>query len=153
MNDKPPPMPEELITCAQAPCRSCPYRRDVPSGLWAASEYDKLPAYDGDIAEQVVKEAGGLFFCHQQDGRLCAGWIGCHGAGNLLAVRLAGFYLDGKARLDDALWTYESPVPLFASGAQARAHGLRAIRRPGPKARRTIDRLQRKLKGRDDAER
>lgn len=139
-------MSDELITCAKAPCKSCPYRRDVPSGVWAAFEYDKLPAYDGDIAEQVVNKGGGMFFCHHQDGRLCAGWVGCHGARNLLALRLASFYLDGKALIDDAVWDYESPVPLWPSGKAARAHGLRAIRRPGQKARRTMARLQRKLR-------
>jgi hypothetical protein len=113
----------------------------VPSGLWAANEYDKLPVYDGPISEQLANEAGGLFMCHQQDGKICAGWLGCHGH-NLLALRLAGFY-EGARELDPAVFTYKSPVPLFASGAAAAAHGKRAIKRPGKQARRVIDRLVR----------
>jgi len=129
------------VTCAKAPCKSCPYRRDVPSGVWSEDEYDKLPVYDGEIHAQLAAKAGGLFMCHQQDGRICAGWLGCHGAGNLLAIRLAAFYEDDDRALDDAVLTYRSPVPLFRSGAAAAAHGKRAIRRPGRRAQRMMARL------------
>ena len=107
----------EAVTCAKVPCRSCPYRADVPSGVWAAHEYDKLPGYDGTMPEQVEAGALGAFMCHQQDGQLCAGWVGCHGAYELIALRMV-------ADLDPTVWTYRSPVPLFASGAEAAAHGL-----------------------------
>jgi hypothetical protein len=40
-----------------------------------------------------------------------------------------------------------SPVPLFKSGAAAAAHGKRAIKRPGVRARRVIERLVRKREG------
>jgi hypothetical protein len=46
----------------------------VPSGAWVAEEYAKLPAYDRPTGEQPA----GLFLCHQQDGRACAGWV-AHG--------------------------------------------------------------------------
>jgi len=129
---------EALLKCAKAPCRSCPYRQDVPSGVWAAHEYDKLPGYDGEIIDQLGAGALGLLHCHQQDGRLCAGWVGTHDARNLLACRLA------SARLDPMVWDYESPVRLFASGTEAAAHGRRAIRRPDKAAQRVIGRLHRK---------
>lgn len=45
---------------APQPCASCPYRRDVPSGIWAAEEYAKLPAYDADTPFQPPH----LFLCH-----------------------------------------------------------------------------------------
>lgn len=128
-------MSKPLAKCAGAPCKSCPYRRDVPSGVWAADEYAKLPAYDGDIGEQLAKGATGLFMCHQQDGCLCAGWVGAHGANNLLALRLHGHKVDPSAA------DFVSPVPLFSSGAQAATHGRRAIDRPGSRAQRTIKRL------------
>jgi len=135
------------ITCAKAPCKSCPYRRDVPSGVWAAAEYDKLPAYDGEIVEQVINgKAGGLFYCHQNDGKLCAGWLATHGPHNLLAMRLASFFGTGRVALDPALWTYRSPVPVFKTGAQAAAHGKRAINRPGAKARGVVARLMKNRK-------
>jgi hypothetical protein len=139
------------ITAPKAPCKTCPYRRDVPSGLWAANEYDKLPAYDGEIGRQLANKAGGLFYCHQDDGQLCAGWLGCHGPRNLLAVRIASFYGDGKQGLDPSVFDYKSPVPLFRSGAQAAAHGKRAINRPGPKAKRAIARLMRKRGAHEEA--
>jgi hypothetical protein len=126
-----------VYTVSKTPCKSCPYRRDVPSGVWAEAEYDKLPPYDGDVPEQLDADAGGLFMCHQQDGKLCAGWVGCHGARNLLAMRLSA------SAIERSVWTYRSPVPLFKSGAAASAHGKRAMRRPGPKAKLMIRRLMR----------
>lgn len=129
-----------LVTCAKVPCKSCPYRRDVPSGLWAAFEYDKLPTYDGTITEQLEAKGLGLFFCHTEPAKLCAGWVGCHDMTDLLAVRLT------SRNLDPALWSYKSPVPLFRTGAAACAHGKRALRRPSVKAKRTIERLLRRRK-------
>lgn len=133
-------MAANLSKCAKAPCKSCPYRRDVPSGVWAASEYEKLPSYDGEIMQQLVRGGAALFMCHQQDGCLCAGWVGTHGPNNLLALRMNG------AKVDPSVWTYCCPVPLFASGAEARAHGLQSIRRPDADAKRVMARLIRKRK-------
>jgi hypothetical protein len=115
---------------ASRPCGTCPYRRDVPSGIWAAEEYAKLPAYDGDVPEQAAAGAFGLFMCHQRDGNLCAGWVGCHDMENNLAVRMH------TGEVDPAVYDYVSPVPLFASGAEAAEHGQRDILHPGPLARR-----------------
>lgn len=126
------------LTCAAAPCRSCPYRKDVPSGVWASEEYVKLPAYDGEIADQIQAGATGVFMCHQQDGKLCAGWVGCHGASNLIAMRLAA------DKIEDNVWDYESPVPLFTSGLKACMHGVRALRRPGKAAKRVMAQILRK---------
>jgi hypothetical protein len=129
-------MTMELITPRRRPCTSCPYRRDVPSGLWTAEEYDKLPRFDGSIVEQVVAGAGAVFFCHQQDGHLCAGWVGCHDMRENLAIRVHPAPIDY-----DAVLTYESPVVLFGSGAEAAEHGKRDIHHPGPAARRKIGQL------------
>jgi hypothetical protein len=118
------------------PCSSCPYRRDVPSGLWDAAEYARLRRYDGDTGEQAAAGAFGLFHCHQQPRHLCAGWVGCHDMHHNLAVRIHAAGLDLGAVIG-----YESPVPLFASGAEAAAHGERDIANPGPAARRKIRQL------------
>jgi hypothetical protein len=132
----------KVITCAIAPCKSCPYRRDVPSGVWAAVEYQKLAVYDGTFGEQAMSAGkAGAFYCHQQNDKLCAGWLGTHGPGNLLALRLAAFYGNEIA---DRVWNYKSPVPVFRTGAQAAAHGMRALQRPGARAVRTIAQLLRK---------
>lgn len=117
---------------AKVPCGSCPYRRDVPSGVWDANEYRKLPGYDGQTWEQNPA----LFMCHQKDGHLCAGWLGCHGSDELLALRFH--------RVDESAFGYVSPVPLFASGTEAARHGMADIDNPGPKARRMIAGLERK---------
>lgn len=127
----------DKLTCAKRPCASCPYRKDAPSGLWAAHEYDKLPAYDGEIIDQVANGAFGTFLCHQRDGRLCAGWVAAHGPENLLALRL-------DPKVDASVFDYETDVPVFKSGAEARAHGLRDLENPGPKAERLMDKLVKK---------
>lgn len=123
------------LTCAKAPCKSCPYRKDVPSGVWAAHEYEKLPKYDGSILEQVLTGNLAVFYCHQQDGQMCAGWVATHGAGELAALRLKA------AEVDPAVWTYRSPVPVFGSGQEACDHGVREIEQPGEDAERVIERL------------
>ena len=128
-----------MITVAKAPCKSCPYRCDVPSGVWAANEYEKLPKYDGAIGEQVANGAWGVFDCHQRDGNLCAGWLACHGAENLLAFRVT------REEIDAGVFDYKSPVPVFKSGQEACDHGMRDIEEPGVWANSMIERLSRKL--------
>lgn len=127
----------DLPRASGAPCGTCPYRRDVPAGIWSAEEYAKLPRYDGDTGEQFMKGGTGLFFCHQNDGKLCAGWVGCHDTRHLAALRLA--------RVDPSVFDYESPVPLFESGTAAARHGLSGVNNPGPAARAAIAKLERKL--------
>lgn len=126
---------------AKAPCRSCPYRLDVPSGVWSEEEYAKLPPYDGSTWEQPTA----VFYCHQQDGCICAGWAGAHDMAENFAVRLA--VLNGTITSDDydALLDYESSVPLFESGQAAADHGLAKVEAPDVDAIRTIKRLERKL--------
>jgi hypothetical protein len=127
-------MPEKL-TARPSPCASCPYRCDVPSGIWAKKEYEKLRSYDGEITDQAVAGAHGLFFCHQSDGKLCAGWAGCHDMHDTFAARLHASQLDGS------VWDYESPVPLFASGNEAADHGEREIESPPDAARSAIRKI------------
>lgn len=122
---------------ASRPCGSCPYRRDVPSGVWATEEYERLPLYDAPTGEQPP----GLFLCHQQDGRLCAGWAGCHNMEESMGLRVAA--LSGTLDEDtiNAVLDYATDVPLWESGQAAADHGLRDVAAPATAARRLIDRL------------
>lgn len=120
------------------PCGSCPYRRDVASGLWDASEYEKLPKYD-DMGDP---EAWNVFQCHQQNGHACAGWVACHDMENSIGVRLA-FSMD-KLEDPQAFVEYQTDVEVFDSGAEAAEHGMREIDNPSPEGRRAIDRLRAK---------
>lgn len=115
---------------ATRPCVSCPYRTDAPAGLWHPDEYAKLPAYDRDTAQQPT----GVFLCHQQDNRVCAGWAGCHNTDHLLALRLAPAFGTMDLAEVEATLDYVSPVPLFRSGAEAAAHGLSAVDGPDERA-------------------
>ena len=121
------------------PCPSCPYRRDVPSGVWAASEYDRLPGYDGPISDQVTCGAWASFGCHQGDGTVCRGWLGHRDPGDLLAVRLAIL----RGELPPDAYGYETAVPLFATGKEAAEHGRRDIAAPGERARQAASKIVR----------
>lgn len=130
------------IGIAPRPCASCPYRRDVPSGIWHPDEYAKLIAYDAPTPQQPSR----LFLCHQTDAedagkRLCAGWVGCHGT-ELLALRLAA--ITGRLANPTAVFSFTSPVALFSSGAQAAAHGIRELEQPRTKAVRAAEKIIRR---------
>ena len=127
-------MSDELPRPSRAPCGTCPYRRDVPAGIWHESEYAKLPPYDRETWQQPAQ----LFYCHQNDGHLCAGWVGCHDTQHLLSMRIN--------RVDPSTFDYVSPVPLFSSGAEAAAHGISGIDEPDARARRAIAKMERKLR-------
>lgn len=122
---------------SKAPCGTCPYRRDVPPGIWSVAEYAKLPRYDGETGDQIMQGGIGLFFCHQNDGKLCAGWVGCHDTRHLAALRFSP--------VDDSVFDYVSPVPLFSSGTEAARHGLSGVNNPPPEAKAAIAKLVRKL--------
>lgn len=122
---------------ARTPCASCPYRRDVPSGVWAAEEYERLPRYDAETVEQPI----GMFSCHQNNGRLCAGWVGCHDMGENFAVRIAVTARILSSEDYDAVLDYESPVPLFESGQAAADHGMADVAKPRKQAQQMIERL------------
>jgi hypothetical protein len=123
---------EHLAKAPPVPCGSCPYRMDVPSGIWAKLEYDKLPRYDGETWEQDPH----VFMCHQRDEHLCGGWLACHDPRELLALRIA-------RNIDPSVFDYETNIPVFESGAAARAHGIKDINRPKEKARKIIAGLER----------
>lgn len=128
----------DRLHVAKVPCGSCPYRKDTPSGIWVKEEYDKLPAYDNPMWLQPTA----VFACHQRDGNLCAGWLACHGPHNLLSIRLELIVRDAVP--EGNLLDYTTSVPLHGSGAEARAFGLRDVKRPGRAAVRMMRGLSRK---------
>lgn len=127
----------EIKGPAPRPCESCPYRKDVPSGVWSASEYRKLLDYDLETHHQPMMP----FQCHQngadsEKSQLCAGWVACHGE-RLMALRL-GVAME---RIDASVMEYETDVPVFLSGADAASHGMRDIMNPGPEARALAEKI------------
>lgn len=125
---------------AKNPCGTCPYRKDIASGVWAAEEYDKLPDFDLPTEHQPTS----VFMCHQQDGRLCAGWVGCHDMDESLGLRLAVPFGSITLEARQAALEYESPVPLFASGQEAADHGRRHIDSPDEKARKAVEKVSKR---------
>ncbi|QDN94959.1 hypothetical protein FNV58_01105 (plasmid) [Streptomyces sp. RLB1-9] len=130
---------------ARRPCASCPYREDVPPGIWAEKEYAKLPTFD----EPTWAQPGTLFLCHQHDrdddrARVCAGWAGCHDMSQSLGLRIAAASGEVTPETAEAIYDYVSPVPLFASGAEAAAHGRSGIDDPDIDAVLAIRKIERR---------
>jgi hypothetical protein len=122
------------LQCRTEPCETCPYRRDVPSGVWMAHEYEKLTEYDKPTGEQPPS----IFYCHTSTDFVCTGWAQCHDRNprghELLALRFA-------AMCDRVLKIPKRTVALFKSGAEAAAHGLREIEAPGRRAIRAVEKV------------
>lgn len=123
-----------VATPRRTPCASCPYRQNVPSGIWHPDEYAKLTAYDGETHEQT---AIAVFQCHQGAGDVCSGWLGHRDPADLLAVRIGIL----NETVDPSCAEYTTDVPLFASGAEAAAHGRRDIDAPDEAAQAAIDKI------------
>jgi hypothetical protein len=120
---------------AATPCNSCPYRTDVPSGVWAAEEYEKLPTFD------LPTEQHRVFLCHKAGDNLCAGWCGTHEVAALIGPRIMLAAGDLSPEDYAAACDYVSPIPLFESGAAAAEHGMRDIEHPSEEARLTVARV------------
>lgn len=122
---------------APRPCESCPYRRDVPSGVWAAEEYEKLIGYDEDVQSEFS-----TFHCHQENATgidtVCRGWLTV--ARESVGARLA--VLDG--RVTDEQRYAEPLVPLWPTGRAAAEHGLDEIKRPSERALAMMAKLTRR---------
>jgi hypothetical protein len=85
----------------------------------------------------------GVFMCHQRNGHLCSGWVGCHDMSQSLGMRFAEMKGEMAPADFDAVYAYVSPVPLFASGAEAAAHGLADVEAPDDRAAAAIGKLER----------
>lgn len=76
-----------------------------------------------------------MFHCHKQNGCVCRGWIDTHGnqgeGRDLISLRMASSI--DMSEIAKAI--KEGPqVPVFESGAEACAHGLRDIDNPSKAA-------------------
>jgi hypothetical protein len=112
------------------PCLACPYRKDVPSGIWAQHEYDKLREYDEPTMDQPMS----AFSCHATPERICNGWAVVHNNRGheyeLIALRVIGVTEEAT-----------SDVALYASGNEAADYGERDIEDPSEEAKDHVQRL------------
>ncbi len=134
-----PPGEGVTLHAAPNPCNTCPYRRDVPAGIWAANEYEKLPQYDGDAIDMI----GSIFHCHQENATgidtVCRGWLSVHADSVPVRVAVMQGWLTPEQR--DA----EVNVPLFASGAEACKAGLAGVKTPDEAACLAVEKLAKKF--------
>lgn len=118
------------------PCSSCPYRKDVPLGIWEAVEYEKLRAYDNNGSFAA-------FLCHHStNGKetVCKGWLVVHVES--VAVRL----LVIKGAIPDES-RYDIPtVPLYGSGNEAADAGEAGIKKPSGAAKEVMKKISKKRK-------
>lgn len=123
-----------MTTVRSNPCTACPYRQDVPSGVWRHDEYEKLRPYDNETHAQPPA----AFRCHASPDSYCHGWAVTHTnrghEHDLLALRL-----------QPPLGGIPIPqIPLFSSGNAAADHGQRDIENPSPIAIELAKRIVRK---------
>lgn len=119
------------------PCPSCPFRKECPSGLWAAEEYDKLPAYDAPTWDQPPT----VFMCHTGPDEACAGWVATFDMAQMLGLRIR-VSIFGDVDID-AFLDYATDVAVFSSGAEAAEHGKREIEFPSERAAGAIEKIVR----------
>jgi hypothetical protein len=117
------------------PCSSCPYRRDVPSGVWARHEYEKLIEFDAPTGDQPFA----TFACHATPDHTCHGWAVVH------SNRGPEYELLGLRVWPPVGEIPEAAVPLFESGTEAAEHGMADIETPSTEAIQTVDKLTRKF--------
>lgn len=122
-----------MTTIRSEPCNTCPYRRDVPSGVWSVEEYEKLREFDRPMADQPQH----AFACHATPEHYCSGW-GAVGGFDMLALRVRA------CAGHPAEWDGVIPEPstaLFASHTEAADHGMRDVDAPSIDALTAMDRL------------
>jgi len=123
----------EPLDVKPEPCLTCPYRKDVPSGVWHREEYEKLRAYDDNLNPPLA-----LFLCHQTNVAnreiLCKGWVMVHR--DSIASRMGQL----KGEIDATAFT-PCQVELHESGNAAADFGEMDVKRPKKKARKVVEKL------------
>jgi hypothetical protein len=137
----------EPLHVPEKACGTCPYRRDTPSGVWSAEEYEKLREYDREFPPALA-----VFWCHQYNatGRptVCRGWLSTHR--DHPAVRL-GLAL-GALNPEDVAGIGEESDTYYGTGTEACEAGLRDIENPSDAARKKVMDLIRRGAGRYEDE-
>lgn len=123
------------------PCLACPYRTDVPSGVWSYHEYEKLRPYD----EETMSQPFAPFMCHATPEAFCNGWAVVHSSrGNefdLIALRI------GRVVPPEP-----SNISLFSSGNEAADHGQADLEDPSDESKMVAQRLMSKYERLRDRE-
>lgn len=154
-------MSEDKINVPRVACGSCPYRRDTPSGVWAAEHYELLREMDsrrvidlpypdgkgGTVTLPTNNPNLATFHCHQENATgcptICRGWLSVerHSIGARLLVAT------GAIDPEDVPTEDESDI-YYSTGTEASEAGLVDIEEPGPEAERLMQRLMHKGAGR-----
>ena len=112
-------------------CSACPFRKDVPSGVWDFAEYEKLRPFDNETWEQPAA----AFMCHATPDFYCHGWavVGTSRGRefDLLALRLRPCEIP------------EPSTEMFASGNEAADWGQELADEPPIEAQAAIVKLTR----------
>ena len=112
------------MKCQDTPCKFCPYRKDVPSGVWSSSEYEKLLRYDNETMYQPMHR----FACHNDPELACTGWLAVSMQSNHAHESLAL-----RIRPVDVS-SFAPDTEFFQTHTEACVHGLRDIDNPSQEA-------------------
>jgi len=115
---------------AREPCKTCPYRKDVPRGIWTKDEYRNLLAQDRN------EFRGATFLCHQgrklpaEEQGFCVGWLLDQRTRGISSIQLRIHLMMNKDRdaANRQLKDIRPPsgVKLYPSiAAMCRANGVR----------------------------
>jgi hypothetical protein len=114
---------------AREPCKTCPYRKDVPPKTWHRSEFENLLAQDRN------EFGGAVFQCHQdrpkpaEERGFCIGWLLDQRARGLRSIQLRLHLIKGGEAAGKQIQEAHAPagVKLYPSiAAMCRANGVRA---------------------------
>lgn len=120
-----------MYTQRKTPCPACPYVKSTPSGIWHREEYEKLPKYDKGDGHETPEMS--VFQCHHTSDKknlICQGWLDCHGADELIGLRIAHAMGDMPDDFDNE----PSGVDVYESGQEAMEYGVSEIEQPSDQA-------------------
>lgn len=112
------------------PCKTCPYRLDVPAGTWHLEEFQKL------VENEVRSErgpAGVLYECHATKAapQVCAGWLLDHKRTGPRSIPLRIALMADPAAREAWAQVTAAGAPMYASiEAMVLAQTKRHMKRP-----------------------
>jgi hypothetical protein len=115
----------------RTPCGSCPYRKDVPAGLWHRAEFENLLRHDAN------EFAGSTFGCHEGRNKprdeqdTCIGWLLDQRSRGYPSIQLRMRLMMAPGAGAQAKEAHADGMRLYPSiAAMCRANGVRVRRAP-----------------------
>lgn len=125
------------------PCEACPYRRDAPTGVWDAAEFENVKAQDHDF--------GNTFGCHldatrpKEDWQPCVGWLADQKRRGVPNIPLRMMLMTTPGAVDVFEAVNENDPKLYASIEEmVAANAGKRFPSRAPKAKRLVAKLEKR---------